>query len=263
MKLVTMPLVSGTQDKTPFQSFLIMKYKAARILLDAADEERAFEDVVKYRYADGRTELMNMLKDEFYPKAKLFINEFETKKGSDALAAYLMIQDKSSRSVLTMLDARDFPPDLRELIISKIPVEMRAMIKPATVTAAPAVSVAKLFDNLNKAETKAKLSPIIIELGRRAIANADDVLHYDGLFSSLQRVLDKNVKELDLLIGGFLGKVQTSAADKSALATKYRTYVATAGESAKLRKILTQKEAITKAGTRKKKYRKKRTTRRK
>jgi hypothetical protein len=194
---------------------------------------------------------MNMLQHTFYPKAKLFINEFETKKGSDALAAYLMIQDKSSRSVLTMLDARDFPPDLRELIISKIPVEMRAMIKPATVTATPAVSVAKLFNNLDTNNSKDKLSQIILELGRRAIANVDDFLRYDGLFSSLQRVLDKNVKELDLLVSGLLGKVQTSAADKSALATKYRTYVATAGESAKLQKILTQKGVIAKGGVRK------------
>ena len=261
MKLMT--LVSGTHE-SPFQSFLIMKYKAARILLKAADEERAFEDAVKYRYADGRTELMNMLQHTFYPKAKLFINEFETKKGSDAFAAYLTIQDKSSRSVLTMLDARDFPPDLRELIISKIPVEMRAMIKPATATAAPAVSVAKLFNNLDTNNSKDKLSQIILELGRRAIANVDDVLRYDGLFSSLQRVLDKNVKDLDSLINGLIGKIQTSAADKSALSEKFRAYVAVAGVSAKLQKILTMKGAITKAGSRKKKYfRKNRSTRRK
>ena len=262
-----------TFEEEAFKLFLISKFKAAReresLELNVRQGERAFEDAVKYRYSDGRTELMNMLQDEFYPKAKLFIHQFESTKGSDALAAYLMIQDKSSRSVLTMMDARDFPPDLRELIISKIPVEMRAMIKPATAPtapsapSAPAVSVAELFDNLNKAETKDKLSPIIVELGRRVVANADDVLRYDELFTALQRVLDKNVKDLDLLVSGFIGKIQTSVEDKNALATIYRTYVATAGESVKLRKILTQKGAITKAGSRKKKYRKKRTTRRK
>jgi hypothetical protein len=153
---------------------------------------------------------------------------------------------------------------LRELIISKIPVEMRAMIKPATVTAAPAVSVAELFDNLDKNNSKDKLSQIILELGRRAIANVDDFLRYDGLFSSLQRVLAKDVKDLDSLISGLIGKIQTSAADKSALSEKFRAYVAVAGVSAKLQKILTMKGAITKAGSRKKKYfRKNRSTRRK
>lgn len=250
-----------TYEEEAFKNFLISKFQAAReresLELDVRQDERAFEDAVKYRYSDGRTELMNMLQDGFYPKAKLFINRFESKKGSDALAAYLMIQDKRSRSVLTMMDARDFPSDLRELIISKIPVEMRAMVKPATATAtpaasaAPAVSVAELFDNLNKAETKDKLSPIIVELGRRVVANAADVLRYDGLFSALQRVLDKNVKELDLLVSGLIGKIQTSAGDKTALATKFRAYIATVGESAKLQKILTLKGAITKGGARK------------
>jgi hypothetical protein len=254
-----------SEDDIQFQRFLTEKYSAAqkikRMKLIPEHEELAFEDELKQIYPDGRTELMNMLQNEFYPKAKLFINEVESKKGSDALAAYLMIQDKSSRSVLTMMNARDFPPDLRELIISKIPVEMRAMIKPAT--AAP--SVAELFDNLNKAETKDKLSPIILELGRRVLENAEDVLHYDGLFSSLERVLDMNVSILDLFVSSFIGKIQTSAADKSALAKKFSTHVAAAGEagSDKLKKILIQKGAIAKGGSRKKKpFRKNRSTRR-
>jgi len=116
-----------------FQRFLAEKYRAAhktqQIKLQSEREELAFEDNLKYRYKDGRTELMYMLESEFYATAKRLINRIESRKGSDALAAYLMIQDKSSRSVLTMLDVKDFPPDLRELIISKIPVEMREMIK--------------------------------------------------------------------------------------------------------------------------------------
>ena len=266
-------VVHYTDEGYGFKYFLSLKLKAARerssLGLDVGQDERAFEDAVKYRYSDGRTELMNMLQDEFYPKAKLFMNRFESKKGTDALAAYLMIQDKRSRSVLTMMHARDFPTDLRELIISiisKIPVEMRAMIKPATAPSAPTappLSVSELFDNLNKAETKETISPIIVVLGRRALADVYDVLRYDGLFTALQRVLDKNVNLLDLLVSGLIGKIQTSVEDKNALATKYREYVATAGESIKLRKILTLKGAIAKAGSRKKKhFRKKRTTRR-